>query len=1012
MTGGRHPPRSDRKGHESMRIGGESGSARGRAEALPVEVARNEPSQGREIEGFLETAPVPFHCVDAGGLIRWANAAELELLGYEAAEFVGRNIAEFHADQEAGKQILEKLSQHGDLRAYEARIRRRDGSICDVAIDSSWCRSGDEFVYAWCFVRDISRHKRLQDRLARKSLEAQLIHRATTLAAETDSFEDALEGCVEIVCEMTGWPIGHVFLPDTERQELLSTNIWHFDEPGAYDALRAVTERTRFTRSVDLPGRIWRDGEPVWIVDVSESDHFTRGAFCNELGVKGAFGFPIQIRNETVAILEFFAKDEMAPDHNLLLMVRSVGEQMGRVLERRRAQNEQARLATIVDTSYDAIISKSLDGTIMSWNAGAQHVFGYTTEEAVGQPISLIVPEDRAAEAAQLLESIKRGKRLEQFETVRMCKDGRRIYVSLTASPITDGVGRIIGASAIERDITGRIRAQEELQKAKDAAEAANRLKSEFLANISHELRTPMNAIIGMTDLSLNESLDEHVREYLQTARESASALLVLLNDILDLSRIESGKMTLESKRFDLRQTVEGALKEFRRAASEKGVKLSYRIDPSTPDALCGDPVRLHQVLSNLVGNAVKFTEKGSVLLDVAAHSPGDCEASVHFTVTDTGIGLSVADRQRIFAPFTQADASTTRHFGGAGLGLAICRKLTHMMRGRLWVESQLGRGSRFHFTACFEVPAEHAEPQAKPEAGRQMSDTPADAAGGLREGRDADSPQPAARPARVLKILIAEDTPANQKVVKAILEKRGHRVEIVRNGRHVVARAQQGDFDLILMDVQMPEMDGFQATRMIRSAGDPRVACIPIVAITAHAMRGDRERCLDAGMDTYLAKPVDAREMIAMIESMANHPTERHSAETSPTAAQASARRDPSVCNLDEALARLGGNAELLRDIIGFFREDAPELLEQMRTAIRGRNAEELARAAHSLKGLAANFSGKSTVEAALKVEQAGESANFAVAPDHVDRLADEAGRLCEALATYPPGETSAAAG
>jgi len=650
----------------------------------------------------------------------------------------------------------------------------------------------------------------------------------------------------------------------------------------------------------------------------------------------------------------------------------------------RRVEERTSYLNALIENSPLAIMVSDSAEKIQLCNPAFEQLFQYSRAEIIGKPVDGFLAEGNfLAEARNISRGILGGSPA-TLVTQRMRKDRSLVDVEFHGVPLVVNA-QVAGSLCIYQDISVRKRAEEAMQKAKEAAEASSRAKSEFLANMSHEIRTPMNGIMGMTELVLDTDLDSEQREYLNMAKLSADALLSLINDILDYSKIEAGKLEIDAIDFNLGDSLGDTMKTLSLRAHQKGLELAYDLQPDVPDALVGDPGRLRQIIVNLVGNAIKFTEKGEVIVYVQVDSRTEDDIQLHLTIADTGIGIPAEKQMAIFEAFTQADGSMSRTYGGTGLGLTISARLVGFMHGRIWVESELGKGSRFHFTARFGlqkspvrtlVPRDpmtlrdmrvlvvddnatnrqillkmltnwHTNPTAVDSGARAI--TALREAQGLgriyplilldaqmpemdgfalaecikrnldwktatimmlssagqrgdakrcrelgvaayltkpvRQGELLDAiltalgtrPTKEASPALVtrhslreasnhLRILLVEDNAVNQVLAKRLLEKRGHSVVVAGNGKEALAALEKQSFDLVFMDVQMPEMDGLEATAAIRAKEKISGNHLAVIAMTAHAMVGDRERCLDAGMDDYITKPIRLDELARVL--------------------------------------------------------------------------------------------------------------------------------------------------
>jgi PAS domain S-box-containing protein len=645
------------------------------------------------------------------------------------------------------------------------------------------------------------------------------------------------------------------------------------------------------------------------------------------------------------------------------------------------AQREsETRFTELFETLQEGVYFCDPGGRLLDVNPAMVRMLGYShRDELVGSNIGQLYferPENPFPERLRTQNSAPLMREI----TLRR-KDGTPVICIDNSNAICDEFGRMTRHQGTLVDITVRKRSEEELQKAKESAEAANLAKSAFLAHMSHEIRTPMNAVIGMTELALDTDLTPEQREYLTMVRDSGGSLLTLINDILDFSKIEAGKLELESTDFSLRHGINEIVKLLGVRARHKRLELSCHIPPEVPDALLGDPGRLRQILSNLVDNAIKFTERGGVVLKIEKDSQSEDDVCLHFSVADTGMGIPPEKQQLIFEAFAQADDSTTRKYGGTGLGLSISSLLVRLMSGKIWVASKANRGSVFHFTARFGLQKHQAKRASLPGGGTDSA-----LAGARRPGRGGR---------QELQILVVEDNAINQILAQRLIRKRGHNLVVANNGREALAALESERFDLILMDVQMPEMSGLEVAAAIRRKEKDTGEHIPIIATTASAMKEDKERCLEAGMDAYISKPIERETLFETIDQLTGHSKETKLGD-------AAARSYDPVFDVGAVLDSLEGDSELLREIAVIFLAQCPKHMEKIREGVSHRDPKVLEHGAHALKGGAANLLAQGVVEAASKLEEIGRVGSVAGSKEALVSLEEELGKLQSALGEF----------
>ncbi len=606
----------------------------------------------------------------------------------------------------------------------------------------------------------------------------------------------------------------------------------------------------------------------------------------------------------------------------------------------------------VLDDMNEVIFRTDATGNWTALNAAWTDLTGHRVDDCLGRPLQHYVhPEDRS-EIYHLLRGLTEGKLAEVRHELRAAgKDGFDRWLELRMRPQKDDQGRLLGTTGTMHDVTDRHRAELELRRAKETAESANRVKTDFLANVSHEIRTPLHGIIGMTDLLLEGKVDEAQREHLQLIRNSSAALLRTLNEVLDFSRIEAGKMGIELAEFALGQALETATKAHALAAARKGLTLRLKVAPEVPDALTGDARRLQQVLDHLLDNAVKFTGKGEIELTVQTRAELSERVMLEFIVRDTGSGFTSQQRDNLFSAFSQVARPEDAKKSGVGLGLAIVKRLAEMMGGEVWAESVPGRGSTFHFTARFYRP--------NPLVGRAMA-LPASSA----------RAEPKPKHCTGLAVLLVEDDELNQKVAASMLRNLGHYPTIVVNGADAIVAWETHRYDVVIMDLQLPLMGGIEAARYIREKEAARGGHQPIIALTAHGDSDYRARCKEVAISDFLVKPVEKDLLAEAVDRAAA----LGKAAPGQPAKVATANR---LLDLDAARARINNDEAMFRKILELFLMGYEQPLLRCRSAVKDGDAPALATAAHQLKGMAGNIGANTLRAAATQLERLGREAH-----------------------------------
>ena len=1024
-----------------------------------------------------------------GGRVLEVNKSFLEMFGYGASEIVGMPAVDFVAPG-SREAVAERVST-GSPEPYEAVALRKDGTVFDVEIRGKTSQYRGRSVRVTA-VRDITARKRAE----RKLREAERRYRALVEKVPA----------VVYLQEMGGPDPAMYMSPRIEA--LTGYSAEDCRNPELRWLMVHPEDRERMQTEDETPAR---PGEVI----------------TTEYRVVHRDGHTVWVRNESVVVED----DETGARYWQGFMLDIT--EAKKAEEALRESEERYRL--VARATDETIWDSDILADEQTWNGAVESMFGYPPEQRTSTSWwkEHIHPGDRERILASVDAVLEGGGEVWSGEYRFRRADGKYSTVVDRAYVVRDAGGlpvRMIGSMS---DITGRKQYERELREAREEAERANRAKSEFLANMSHEIRTPMNGILGMAELLLDSPLDDEQREFAETVRLSGQNLMMIINDILDFSKIEAGAMRLESIDLDLRSLVEDVTVLLGGRAQDKGLELASLVEHDVPGALRGDPGRLRQILTNLLGNAIKFTDEGEVIVRVQPVDEDEETATVCFEVSDTGIGISPEQQRRLFLAFTQADASTTRRYGGTGLGLAISKQLVALMGGEMRVRSEPGRGSTFSFTVTLEKQPEHAGPDAGPAraapadlAGRRVlvvDDNRANRAilkkqlsswgvlataveGGreaLEELRSGGEPydlavldmqmpgmdgielarrikaDPALSPIRLVlltsmgrrgegeeasqsgidayltkpvrqsdlydalvtvmsgtsfeekrlvtlrhlrrqksgvhRVLVAEDNPVNQKVAAGMLENLGYQVDVVADGGEALEAIAGTRYGAVLMDVQMPAMDGYKATRRIREQEERsgrrdmmmglRKRRTPIIAMTANAMQGDREKAIEAGMDDYVSKPVGRKELAAVLGRwISGTPAYR----VPGTEAGEAHAEDPLDRQVILGLRGLQGEHEtdIVAELAGMFLDDARPRLSELEEAVRGGDAPTVGRLAHTLKGSSANMGARGMSALCARLEDAGAAGDLTSGFVLVQQLKKEFSRVDRAFEAEIRGE------
>ncbi len=969
-----------------------------------------------QLRHIVEHMPVLVDAFDDDGYIIFWNRECEHVTGYLAEDVIGNpGVMElFYPDPTYRARVSAECDLLGnDMRNCEVEMVAQDGSIKTVA----WSSIPGHFPLpgwaAWGVGIDVTERKRAEQTL--------LIQRDVAFALSTASdLDEALDTFLRCIVRLEGVDCGGIYFVDTSSGDLnlvahTGFSEEHIERLAHYHACSPVTHTVM---KGELMYRCGSEALPV----VEEERR--------QQGLRAIISIPVIHEGQVLAALNLASHTCYDIPDSSRTAIESIAAQLGGIIVRVRMEHalreSEQKFRSIVEQTSDGIHLTDERGTIIEWNHGSEQITGIQRSEALGNMswdvIYSLMPSAKKNPAlyenykASIQDFLKTGhapwaKQLMDHELQRA--DGTRRYVQQVGFPIKTDNGFMMCATM--RDVTERRRMEEALQRALQEAKAATRAKSEFLANMSHEIRTPLNGIIGMTTLLLDTDLSAEQHEFVETIRISSEALLVIINDILDLSKIEAGRLELESQPFELKTCIEEAIDLLAHESAQKNLAVSYTMQQGTPHTLIGDVTRLRQILVNLIANAIKFTDVGHIVVSVSSEtvSPVSSETQklplhrIQIAVRDTGIGIPDEAIGSLFRPFTQVDSSSKRKYGGTGLGLAISKRLSELMGGTMWVESVQGKGSTFTFAIIVEAAPVEMRANETRQVGERLTL--------FMEQELFAGMEP-------LHILLAEDNVINQKVAIRLLERMGYRADVAANGLEVLEALQRQPYDVVLMDVQMPDMDGMEATRRIRTmwAKDRQPW---IIAMTAHVMEGDREWCLSSGMDDYVGKPIRVNKLMNALRRVKrpkhvpagctmmdddNTPNPLPSLPDQPSTSQTTQQPHPVTDQPDMPMPPVyatdppidehvyqqfletvcGDDPEIEHEFIEIFVDNASTLVADIRKAFTQTNADMLQAAAHSLKSSSAQIGAMILSDLSKTLEMIGRSGAIQNAEEPLQHL------------------------